>query len=71
MGLANLEQVIGERKNLLLSKENVSFAQILVQAGGNWVQWGWDCPPSLKHLPQAKHISLFLVMENGAGLLWE
>lgn len=55
---------MGERANLLLSKENVPFAQLLVQAGENWAQWAWGCPPNLNQLPQAKHISLFLVMEK-------
>lgn len=58
MELANLEQVLGEKRNLLLSKENVSFPQLLVQAGGNWVHWGWDCSPNLKQFPQAKQMEL-------------
>lgn len=53
---------MGEKRNLLLSQENVSFPHLIVQAGGNWVQW--DCSPNLKQLPQEKHISLFLVLEK-------
>lgn len=58
---------MGERRNLLLlllTKENVLFAQLLVQAGGNWVQWGYGCPLNLNQLTQVKHICFILMMKR-------